>query len=218
MLTIADATSDSPSGYAPCIPELEVGYPLLDRRSETCTSHRRIAPEKGTRKTAAKELARAGGRTAAKVEANNFRREIDDRDFFKLRSFAIVDVLQKWVTVNASYFMNRVIILRHQRRLASSAEIARRKLRLHFDNLPRHAAVIVTQGMQRLRCEHVSHPAYSLDLAICDFSLLGRLKQQLQPTDLFMNHLSLVNKKNGTSKVAFPSRHMGAHLVSRFSK
>jgi hypothetical protein len=33
--------------------------------------------------------------------------------------------------------------------------------------------------MTRLRCRRVPHPAYSPDLAICDFSLFGRIKERL---------------------------------------
>jgi hypothetical protein len=33
--------------------------------------------------------------------------------------------------------------------------------------------------MTRLRCRRVPHPAYSPDLAICDFYLLGRIEERL---------------------------------------
>jgi hypothetical protein len=100
--------------------------------------------------------------------------------FFNPHSFAIIDALPKRVPFNAAYFIEHVVIPLHQRHLTASADIARRKLRLHFDNSPCHTAVIVAQEMQRLRCEQVPHPRYSPDLAICDFYLFGRLKHQLR--------------------------------------
>jgi hypothetical protein len=37
----------------------------------------------------------------------------------------------------------------------------------------------VSDAMTRLRCRRVPHPAYSHDLAICDFYLFGRIKERL---------------------------------------
>jgi hypothetical protein len=100
--------------------------------------------------------------------------------FFNLNSFAIVDALPKGVSFNAVYFVEHIITPLLQRHLAASADIALRKLRVHFDNSPCHTAAIVAQEMQRLRWVQIPHPPYSADLAICDFYLFGRLKQQLR--------------------------------------
>jgi hypothetical protein len=38
---------------------------------------------------------------------------------------------------------------------------------------------VISDAMTRLRCRRVPHPAYSPDLAICDFYLFGRIKERL---------------------------------------
>jgi hypothetical protein len=57
-----------------------------------------------------------------------------------------------------------------------SADIARRSLRLHFDNSRCHSAKIVSQEMTHLKCTRSPHQPYSPDLAITDFDLFGILK------------------------------------------
>jgi hypothetical protein len=100
--------------------------------------------------------------------------------FFNPNSLAIVDALPEGVMFNAAHFIDHVIRPLYQRHLAASADIARCRLRLHFDNSRCHTAAIVTHEMQRLRCKRVPHPAYFRDLATCDFYLFGKLKQQMR--------------------------------------
>jgi hypothetical protein len=52
-------------------------------------------------------------------------------------------------------------------------------LRLHFDNSPYHTPDEVMEEISRFLCRRVPHPPYSLDLAISDFYLFGRLKERL---------------------------------------
>jgi hypothetical protein len=94
-------------------------------------------------------------------------------------SFAIADAMSKWVAFNTLYFTDHVIISMYQCHLEASADIVCHKLQNDFDNSPSHTAAVVVQEMQRLRCEHISHPAYSPHLAVHDFNLFGWLKQQL---------------------------------------
>jgi hypothetical protein len=63
--------------------------------------------------------------------------------FFNPNSFAIVDALPKGIPLGAVYFVEHVITPLHQRHLTVSANIARRKLRVHFDNSPCHTVGIV---------------------------------------------------------------------------
>jgi hypothetical protein len=81
------------------------------------------------------------------------RQMISDREsiitiFFNPHSFAIVDAVAKGVAFNAWYFIDHVIIPLHQRYLKASTDLARRKLRRHFDNSRCHTAAVVTQEMQ----------------------------------------------------------------------
>ena len=51
---------------------------------------------------------------------------------------------------------------------------------LHQDNAPCHKAQFTMDVFQRLNINLVDHPAYSPDLAPCDFALFPRLKAQLR--------------------------------------
>ena len=48
------------------------------------------------------------------------------------------------------------------------------------DNAPCHKAQFTMDVFQRLNINLVDHPAYSPDLAACDFALFQRLKAQLR--------------------------------------
>ena len=51
---------------------------------------------------------------------------------------------------------------------------------LHQDNAPCHKAQFTMDVFQRLNINLVDHPAYSPDLAPCEFALFPRLKAQLR--------------------------------------
>jgi hypothetical protein len=64
-------------------------------------------------------------------------------------------------------------------------DIARRSLRLHFDNSRCHTTILPyhqnwIRGNDHLKCKWVRHPPYSPDLAVSDFYLFGVLKRKLQ--------------------------------------
>jgi hypothetical protein len=63
--------------------------------------------------------------------------------------------------------------------MSLSQDAARRNVNLHFDNSRFHTAWSVTDTMAKLRCKRVAHPAYSSDMAICDFYLFSRGKDKL---------------------------------------
>ena len=99
--------------------------------------------------------------------------------FFNPHSFPIVEVLPEKASFNAAYFIDCVVTPLAQLHASTAGDNARRKLRLHFDNSPCHTSRAVSDAMTRLRCRRVPHPAYSPDLAICDFYLFGRIKERL---------------------------------------
>jgi hypothetical protein len=57
---------------------------------------------------------------------------------------------------------------------------ARRGLLLHHDNAPSHTANLTTQYLAENKIKTVPHPAYSPDLAMCDFWLFAGLKRNLR--------------------------------------
>jgi hypothetical protein len=100
--------------------------------------------------------------------------------FFNPNHFAIVDLLPQNTNFTAAYFVARVVIPLANQHHQEARNVARRKLRLHFDNARCHTAATVTAEMVHLRCVRIPHPAYSPDRAICDFWLFGCHKRELQ--------------------------------------
>lgn len=51
---------------------------------------------------------------------------------------------------------------------------------LHHDNAPPHSSVVTKTTLRELGIDTVKHPAYSPDLAPCDFWLFPTLKSELR--------------------------------------
>ena len=57
------------------------------------------------------------------------------------------------------------------------------KLCLHYDNAPSHTAGKVKAHIENSKVNIWDHPAYSPDLAICDFGLFGTMKESFKGND-----------------------------------
>jgi hypothetical protein len=99
--------------------------------------------------------------------------------FFNPHSFPIVEILPEKASFNATYFIDCVVTPLAQLHARAARDNARRKLRLHFDNSPCHKSQVVSDALTRFRCRRVPREACSPDLAICHFSLFGRIKERL---------------------------------------
>jgi len=51
---------------------------------------------------------------------------------------------------------------------------------LHHDNVPAHTSLIVREFLTKINMSTVPHPAYSPDLAPCDFYVFPKMKLQLK--------------------------------------
>jgi hypothetical protein len=99
--------------------------------------------------------------------------------FFNPHSFSLVEILPEKASFNTAYFMDCVVTLLAHLHARAARDNARRKLRLHFDNSPCNTSQVISDAITRLWCRRVPHPAYSSDLAICDFYLFDRIKERL---------------------------------------
>jgi hypothetical protein len=89
--------------------------------------------------------------------------------FLNPNHFAIVDLLPQHTNFTPGYFVARVVIPLANQHHQQARDVARRKLRLHFDNSRCQTTATVTAEMPGLRCVRIPHSVYSPDLAICDF-------------------------------------------------
>ncbi|GFS12249.1 transposase [Elysia marginata] len=98
--------------------------------------------------------------------------------FFNYSGPLVVDILPQVTAMTATYVQNvlaQVIsAINEQRPKVSTSRI----LLLH-DNADPHKARAITQSLQELGIQVLPHPAYSLDLALCDFWLFPILKERL---------------------------------------
>jgi hypothetical protein len=95
-----------------------------------------------------------------------------------------VDLLPQVDSFTAQYFIDHILKRLSQEHSTKSADVARRSLRLLFDNSRCHTAKIASEEMARLKGKTGPYPLYSPDLAIADFHLFGVLKQNLQGIDV----------------------------------
>jgi hypothetical protein len=53
-------------------------------------------------------------------------------------------------------------------------------LQLYFDNSRCHTTQVIQEQIEVLQCKQVLYPTYSPDLAISDFYLFGKIKEELR--------------------------------------
>ena len=99
--------------------------------------------------------------------------------FFNYSGPLVVDILPQDTTMTATYYVQNVLsqvksAINEQRPKVSTS----RTLLLH-DNAGPHKARATTQSLQELGIQVLPHPAYSPDLAPCDFRLFPILKDRL---------------------------------------
>ncbi|GFS27386.1 transposase [Elysia marginata] len=99
--------------------------------------------------------------------------------FFNYSGPLVVDILPQDTTMTATYYVQNVLsqvksAINEQRPKVSAS----RTLLLH-DNAGPHKARATTQPLRGLGIQFLSHPAYSPDLAQCDFWLSPILKDRL---------------------------------------
>ena len=99
--------------------------------------------------------------------------------FFNYSGPLVVDILPQDTTMTATYYVQNVLsqvksAINEQRPKVSTS----RTLLLH-DNAGPHKARATTQSLRELGIQVLPHPAYSPDLAPCDFWLFPILKDRL---------------------------------------
>jgi hypothetical protein len=103
---------------------------------------------------------------------------------FNPNGFAIADLLSQGDSFIAQYFIDQIFKPLSSEHSTKSVDIARIRLRLHFDNSRCHITKTMSEEITCLNCKRALHPPYSPDLAIANFYLFGVLKQKLQGIDV----------------------------------
>jgi hypothetical protein len=114
-------------------------------------------------------LVESGRRTPRTGSSKDGDRDINVDSFFNPNGFTIVNLLPQWNSFTAQYFIDWILKPLSQKHSTKSADIARRSLRLDFDNSRCDTAKIVADEMTRLKRKMVPHLTYSSDMAIAGF-------------------------------------------------
>ncbi|GBP03932.1 Histone-lysine N-methyltransferase SETMAR [Eumeta japonica] len=98
--------------------------------------------------------------------------------FWDARGVVHIDYLEKGKTITGEYYsklLNRFDVDLKQKR----PHLAKKKVLFHQDNARVHTCLVTMAKIHELRYELLPHPAYSPDLASCDYYLFSNLKKWL---------------------------------------
>jgi histone-lysine N-methyltransferase SETMAR len=106
--------------------------------------------------------------------------------------FPLVQLLPKGHHFDAEDLCFQILREIDRIRPAETAEDARQRLVLHFDNASSHTATATQEFLQPHRMKRASHPPFSPDLAPSDFYLFGKLKNALMGLSSLTNNRFLM--------------------------
>ena len=105
--------------------------------------------------------------------------KIMDTIFYDAEGVVLIDYLPHKTTVTGTYYADLLRRLRDCIKTKRRGMLAAGVLLLH-DNAPAHASRVSKAAIHECGFEELPHPAYSPDLAPCDFHLFPNLKRQLK--------------------------------------
>ncbi|CAK9816200.1 Mariner Mos1 transposase [Anthophora plagiata] len=100
--------------------------------------------------------------------------------FFDYRGVVHYEFLPPGQTVNKEYYLSVMRCLREAIRKKRPELWRNNSWFLHHDNAPSHTALVIRDHLSKNSTHIVPQPAYSPDLAPCDFWLFSKLKRPLR--------------------------------------
>ena len=99
--------------------------------------------------------------------------------FFDIHGIVNLHWVPEGQTVNQHYYINVLSELRERLRKKRPELWKEKSWVLHHDNAPAHSALSVKKFLAKYSIPVLEHPAYSPDLALCDFYLFPKVKSAL---------------------------------------
>ena len=115
--------------------------------------------------------------------------------FINGKGVQIIDLKPIDTKISADYFINNILLAIEDSEIMKKSKKWKHKLCLHYDNAPSHTAEKVKIHNEISKVKIWDHPAYSPDLAICDFGLFGTMKETFKGND-FENEEELLEAIN----------------------
>ena len=100
--------------------------------------------------------------------------------FWDCKGVILTHFVPKARTVNGEYYSDLLINELRPAILEKRRGLQNRGIILHHDNAPSHTANITLNTIRQLHWEILAHPAYSPDLAPCDYYLFADMKNYLR--------------------------------------
>ena len=100
--------------------------------------------------------------------------------FFGLRGFVLVNVLKKGERFNSAYMVNEILPSLSNEISKSRPKIGLKGIHIHIDNAKAHNSKMTMNEISKYQMIRLPHPAYSPDIAPCDFWFFGKLKEYLK--------------------------------------
>lgn len=129
-------------------------------------------------KEQSKQWVSSGERAPKKAKVGLSANKVMATVFWDVRGVIHIDYLEKGKTITGEYYAE--LLERFDTDLKNKRpHLAKKKVLLHQDNARVHTCVVSMAKIHKLGYELLPHPAYSPDLAPCDYFLFPNLKKWL---------------------------------------
>lgn len=103
--------------------------------------------------------------------------------FLSLDGFVVIKMLPDGDKFNSEFMIHDVLPEIPMKMAVIRPKRGQKKIFVHMDNAPSHNSKVTMTEISKLNMNRLPHPAYSPDVAICDFWLFGKLKDHLKGTN-----------------------------------
>ena len=114
-----------------------------------------------------------------RVESSHYSKKTMFTIFVNGKGLQLIDVQLSLTNVDSNYFIINILHKIEESELMVKSKKWKRRLYIHYDNAPCHSSSIVEDYVINSKLKILDHPEYSPDLSICDFGIIGTLKNSL---------------------------------------
>lgn len=100
--------------------------------------------------------------------------------FLSCKQVILVKILKNGEHFNSSYMIQEIFPALYNEMLKTRPKIGLQGTKIHIDNAKSHNSKMTMNEIDKYRMKRMPHPAYSPDIAICDFWFFGMLKDHLK--------------------------------------
>ena len=114
-----------------------------------------------------------------RVENSHYSKKTMFTIFVNGKGLQLIDVQLSLTNVDSNYFIINILHKIEESELMVKSKKWKKHLYIHYDKAPCHSSRIVKDYVINSKLKILDHPEYSPDLSICDFGIIGTLKNSL---------------------------------------